>query len=85
MYKRKKLIYLHQTLKVMSKKPFNRLKAILAEHGKTNNWLAAQLKKNVTTTSRWCSNKTQPSVENMAAIAKLLGIDIKDLLHPTKK
>jgi len=69
----------------MPNKPINRLKAVLAEHGKTNNWLAAQLKKSVTTTSRWCSNKTQPSVENMASIAKLLNIDIKDLLNPTKK
>lgn len=69
----------------MSIKPFNRLKAVLAEQGKTNNWLAGQLKKSVTTTSRWSSNKTQPSVENMDAIAKLLGIDIKDLLHTTKK
>lgn len=72
-------------LKDMSKKPINRLKAILAEQGKTNKWLAVQLKKSETTTSRWCSNKTQPSVENMIAISKLLSIDVKDLLHTTKK
>lgn len=69
----------------MSKKPINRLKAILAEHGKTNKWLAVQLKKSETTTSCWCSNKTQPSVENMIAISKLLSIDVKDLLNTTKK
>lgn len=69
----------------MSKKPINRLKAVLAEKNKTNKWLAVQLKKSETTTSRWCSNKTQPSVENMIAISKLLGIDVKDLLHTTKK
>lgn len=72
-------------LKDMSKKAINRLKAILAEQGKTNKWLAVQLKKSETTTSRWCSNNTQPSVENMLAISKLLGIDVKDLLHTTKK
>jgi len=69
----------------MIKKPINRLKAILAEQGKTNKWLSVQLKKSETTTSRWCSNKTQPSVENMITISKLLNIDVKDLLHTTKK
>ena len=69
----------------MSKKAINRVKAILAEHSKTNRWLAVQLKKNETTISRWCTNDTQPSVENMIAISKLLSIDVKDLLHTTKK
>ena len=68
----------------MSKKAINRVKAVLAENGKTNRWLAVQLKKNETTISRWCTNDTQPSVENMIAISKLLSIDVKDLLHTTK-
>ena len=37
----------------MNKKLINRLKAILAEHGKTNKWLAEKLEKNETTISRW--------------------------------
>ncbi len=68
----------------MSKKAINSLKAILAEQGKTNKLVAVQLKKSETTTSCWCSNKTQPSVENIIAISKLLSIDVKDLLHITK-
>jgi len=72
-------------LKDMSKKAINRLKVVLAEQGKTNRWLAVQLKKNETTISRWCTNDTQPSVENMVAISKLLGVDVKDLLNTTKK
>ena len=32
----------------MSKKAINRLKAVLAEQGKTNKWLAEQLDKNAT-------------------------------------
>ncbi|MBK8564015.1 MAG: helix-turn-helix transcriptional regulator [Saprospiraceae bacterium] len=67
----------------MSKQAINRLKAVLAEHGKTNKWLALQLRKNETTISRWCTNDTQPSVENMVAISKLLQIDVKDLFHTT--
>jgi len=36
----------------MSKKAINRLKAVLAEQGKTNKWLAEKLDKNETTISR---------------------------------
>ena len=38
----------------------NRLKAALAEQGKTNRWLSEQLGKSENTVSRWCANKTHP-------------------------
>jgi len=41
----------------MRNKGINRIKAALAEQGKTNKWLAAELKKNDTTISRWCTNE----------------------------
>ncbi|WP_348797890.1 helix-turn-helix transcriptional regulator [Flavobacterium adhaerens] len=62
----------------------NRLKIILAEHSKTNKWLAKELNKSESTVSRWCTNEIQPSVETLAQIAKLFKIDIKDLLNSTK-
>lgn len=62
----------------------NRLKIVLAENEKTNKWLADQLGKTDVTISRWCSNEVQPSLETMAHIAKLLNIDIKELLNSTK-
>lgn len=68
----------------MLRKPINRLKAVLAEHGKTSKWLAEQLQKNETTISRWCTNDVQPSMENLIAVANLLGIDVKELIHSTK-
>lgn len=68
----------------MSKKPINRLKAVLAEQNKTNKWLAEQLRKNETTISRWCTNVTQPSMGNLVSIANLLNIDLKDLINSTK-
>jgi len=64
--------------------PINRLKAVLAEKQKTGKWLADQLNKSETTVSRWCRNEIQPSMETLLDIAKLLDIDIKDLLHSTK-
>jgi len=68
----------------MSKKPINRLKAVLAEQNKTNKWLAEQLKKNETTISRWCTNETQPSIDTLVLISSLLNVDIKDLINSTK-
>jgi len=68
----------------MSKKAINRLKAVLAEQGKTNKWLAEKLDKNETTISRWCTNEVQPSMKNLVAIATLLKIDVKDLINSTK-
>lgn len=68
----------------MINKPINRLKAVLAEQGKTNKWLAVELKKNETTVSRWCTNEIQPTLETMIQIAGLLDIDVKELLNSTK-
>jgi putative transcriptional regulator len=68
----------------MSKKAINRLKAVLAEQGKTNRWLAEQLDKNETTISRWCTNEIQPSMDNLVTIAKLLGVDVRELINSTK-
>ncbi|SHI81371.1 DNA-binding transcriptional regulator, XRE family [Cruoricaptor ignavus] len=62
----------------------NRLKVILAEKSKTNKWLAEQLGKSEVTVSRWVTNEIQPSTETLLEIAKLLDIDIKDLLNSTK-
>jgi len=62
----------------------NRLKAVLAENGKTNKWLAEKLRKNETTISRWCTNEVQPSIETLVEIACLLNIDIKELINSTK-
>jgi len=62
----------------------NRLKIVLAEKGKTSKWLAEQLAKNETTVSRWCTNEVQPSLETLCQIAKLLQIDIRELINSTK-
>lgn len=68
----------------MNKEVFNRIKAVLAEQGKTNNWLADQLEMNRTTVSKWCRNEMQPRVETLFQIAKVLDIDVRELLVTTK-
>lgn len=63
----------------------NRLKVVLVEHGKTSHWLAEQLGKTEHTISRWCQNKTQPSVALLNEIATVLNVDVKELLNSTKQ
>ncbi len=68
----------------MEKEVFNRIKAVLAEKGKTNNWLAEELDMNRTTISKWCRNDMQPRVETLFQIANALGVDVRELLVSTK-
>jgi transcriptional regulator with XRE-family HTH domain len=62
----------------------NRLKAILAEQGKTSKWLAGQLGKDPVTISKWCTNTTQPDLQTLQKISLLLSIDIRELLVSNK-
>ncbi len=38
------------------------------------------LGKDPTTVSKWCTNKSQPSLEMLMRIAEVLQVDVKDLL-----
>ncbi len=60
----------------------NRIKVLLVEKQKTNKWLAEQMGKSENTISRWCSNKSQPSISQLQEIANLLDVDIRVLLKP---
>ena len=62
----------------------NRLKAVLAEQDKTSKWLAEQVGKSACTVSKWCSNTTQPDLQTLDKIAKLLSVDVKYLLNDTE-
>ena len=62
----------------------NRIKAVLAEQEKTSKWLAEQVGKSACTVSKWCSNSVQPDLNTLDKIAKLLGVDNRDLLVSRK-
>lgn len=64
----------------MAKKDFNRLKLLLVEKKQTGKWLAEQLGKDQTTISKWCTNNSQPDVESLIKISKLLKVNIGDIL-----
>ncbi|MBF1537160.1 MAG: helix-turn-helix transcriptional regulator [Prevotella salivae] len=59
----------------------NRIRVVLAEKQVTNRWLAEQLGVTDMTVSRWSTNKVQPSVSQLVEIAKLLEVDIKELIE----
>lgn len=66
-------------------KDLNRFKIVLCEKKKTSKWLAAELDKNPTTISKWCTNTIQPDLPTLNRIAELLDVDIKDLIQSTKQ
>lgn len=59
----------------------NRIKAALADKDKTNKWLAEQLGKDPATVSKWCTNASQPSLETLLMIAKILDVEVNDLVR----
>lgn len=64
-------------------KDINRIKVVLAEKKRTNKWLAEQLHKDPATISKWCTNASQPSVETLLEIARVLEVDVQSLLQQT--
>ena len=69
----------------MAKQKYNRIKILLVEQEKSAKWLADQLDKDKSTVSRWCTNDMQPPIETFYKIAKLLDVDVRELLYQTKK
>ena len=70
-------------------------KIVLAEKEKTGTWLSEQMGHSISTVSRWMTNrsalwdacqskKVQPSVEQLYEIARLLDVDVKELLVSSK-
>lgn len=62
-------------------KNINRIKVVLAEKRKTNKWLAEQLGCTPTTVSKWCTNVCQPTMETYIKIAKLLEVELSELVY----
>ena len=62
----------------------NRLKIVLVERKKTGKWLAEQLGKNPSTVSKWCSNVSQPDLATLVKVARLLKVDVQELINTTK-
>lgn len=58
----------------------NRIKEILITKDLTQTWLSEQLGKSYNMVNGYVQNRRQPSVELLYKIAKVLEVDVKDLL-----
>ena len=65
----------------ITNKRYNRIKIVLLELEKTNNWLAEKLGVSATAVSKWCTNKNQPTVEMLFRIADTLKVGVCELLN----
>ena len=61
-----------------------RTNVVLVEQKKTGKWLAEQLGVSACTVSRWASNTAQPNLRTLNDIAKLLDVDVKELIKSEK-
>lgn len=66
-------------------KKYNRIKAVLAERGRTAKWLSEEIGRDRSTVSRWCTNDMQPPLEVLYQVADLLDVDVRELLVPNRE
>ncbi len=58
----------------------NRIRVVLAEKEVTGHWLSIQMGVTDITVSRWKTNKIQPSMAQYVEIARLLQVNVSDLV-----
>lgn len=58
----------------------NRIKIVLVMKKKTSKWLAKELGKDPSTISKWCTNASQPDLATLNKIARLLNVELTELL-----
>lgn len=63
----------------------NRIKAVLNERGIKQVWLAEKLNKSYNMVNSYVQNRRQPSLEVLFEIAKILDVEVKDLISEEKK
>lgn len=62
----------------------NRIKEVLEEKGIKQTWLAEKLGKSYNIVNGYVQNRQQPRIEVLSEIAKILDVDIKELLTSSK-
>jgi len=62
----------------------NRIKEVLEEKGIKQTWLAEKLDKSYNMVNGYVQNRQQPRLEVLSEIAKILDVDIKELITSSK-
>lgn len=63
----------------------NRIKEVLVEKGIKQKWLADKLGKSYNMVNGYVQNRQQPRLEVLYQIAKILKVDVKDLIVSSKE
>lgn len=63
----------------------NRIKEVLEEKGIKQTWLAEQLGKSYNMVNSYVQNRQQPRLEVLYEIAKILNVEVEQLLTKIKK
>ncbi len=63
----------------------NRIKEVLQEKGIKQVWLSEKLNKSFSMVNEYCNNRRQPSLELLFEIAKLLNVEVKDLIKEVNR
>jgi transcriptional regulator with XRE-family HTH domain len=63
----------------------NRIKEVLEEKGIKQTWLAEQLGKSYNMVNAYVQNRQQPRLEILHDIAKILEVDVVELIVSSKK
>lgn len=62
----------------------NRIKEVLKEKGIKQTWLAEKLGKSYNMVNGYVQNRQQPRLEVLFEIAKILEVEVKDLIQERK-
>lgn len=65
----------------MEVKKLNRLKVVMAEKDLSNIWLSEKLGVSQATISKWMTNSSQPNLEMLIKISKVLKVEISELIR----
>lgn len=63
----------------------NRIKKVLDDKGVKQTWLAEKLGKSYNMVNSYVQNRQQPRLEVLVEIARILDVDVKELLESTKE
>lgn len=63
----------------------NRIKEVLEQKGIKQTWLAEQLGKSYNMVNAYVQNRQQPRLETLVDIAKILDVDVKELIILNKE
>ena len=65
----------------MEVKKLNQIKDVMAEKDLSNIWLSEKLGVSQATVSKWMTNFSQPNIETLIKISKVLNVEVSELLR----